>query len=229
MINEIKLDAEKRMKKTVESLQHEMTKIRTGRANAGLLDHVMVDYYGNPTPLTQVASVNTGDSRTLMVTPFEKSMMAAIEKAILTADLGLNPASTGTVIRVPMPALTEERRKEMTRIVRAEAEQGRVSIRNVRRDANNQVKELVKARQDMKPKLEQLREIHMQLNELAAAKELNQPKIDQLIEQKKEITGSIMKMRIMAKHDVNMVLTDKQKAKLDGMVADWKVKHMEKD
>ncbi len=147
MINEIKLDAEKRMKKTVESLQHEMTKIRTGRANASFLDHVMVDYYGNPTPLNQVATVNTSDSRTLLVTPFEKSMMAAIEKAILTSDLGLNPASAGTAIRVPMPALTEERRKEMTRVVRGEAEQGRVSIRNIRRDANNQLKELVKEKQ----------------------------------------------------------------------------------
>ena len=144
MINEIKLDAEKRMKKTVESLQHEMTKIRTGRANASLLDHVQVDYYGNPTPLSQVATVNASDSRTLLVTPFEKSMMSAIEKAILTADLGLNPSSAGTAIRVPMPALTEERRKEMTRVVRGEAEQGRVSIRNIRRDANTHVKELVK-------------------------------------------------------------------------------------
>lgn len=147
MINEIKLDAEKRMKKTVESLQHEMTKIRTGRANASFLDHVVVEYYGNPTPLSQVATVNTSDSRTLLVTPFEKSMMAAIEKAILTSDLGLNPASAGTAIRVPMPALTEERRKEMTRVVRGEAEQGRVSIRNIRRDANTHVKELVKDKQ----------------------------------------------------------------------------------
>lgn len=144
MINEIKLDAERRMKKTVESLQHEMTKIRTGRANASFLDHVFVDYYGNPTPLNQVASVNTSDSRTLLVTPFEKSMVAAIEKAILTSDLGLNPATAGAAIRVPMPALTEERRKEMTRVVRAEAEQGRVSIRNIRRDANTHVKDLVK-------------------------------------------------------------------------------------
>jgi len=147
VINEIKLDAEKRMKKTVESLQHEMTKIRTGRANASLLDHVQVDYYGNPTPLSQVATVNTSDSRTLLVTPFEKSMVSAIEKAILTADLGLNPSSAGTAIRVPMPALTEERRKEMTRVVRGEAEQARVSIRNIRRDANNQVKDLVKEKQ----------------------------------------------------------------------------------
>lgn len=147
MINEIKLDTEKRMKKTVESLQHEMTKIRTGRANASFLDHVMVDYYGNPTSLSQVASVNTSDSRTLLVTPFEKSMMAAIEKAILNSDLGLNPASAGTAIRVPMPALTEERRKEMTRVVRGEAEQARISIRNVRRDANSSFKDLVKEKQ----------------------------------------------------------------------------------
>ncbi len=144
MINEIKMDAEKRMKKTVESLQHEMTKIRTGRANAGLLDHVFVDYYGNPTPLNQVASVNTSDARTLLVTPFEKSMVAAIEKAILTADLGLNPSSVGVAIRVPMPAMTEERRREMTRVVRGEAEAARVSVRNIRREANNTVKGMVK-------------------------------------------------------------------------------------
>ena len=144
MINDIKQDAEKRMKKTVESLKHEMTKIRTGRANASLLDHVQVDYYGNLTPLTQVANITSSDSRTLLVTPWEKSMAAAIEKAILTSDLGLNPATAGSAIRVPMPALTEERRKEMIRIVRGEAEQGRVSIRNVRRDANTQLKELVK-------------------------------------------------------------------------------------
>ena len=144
MINEIKLDAEKRMKKTVASLAHEMTKIRTGRANASFLDHVCVDYYGSSTPLNQVATVNTSDSRTLLVTPFEKSMVAAIEKAILTSDLGLNPSTAGSAIRVPMPALTEERRKEMTRVVRGEAEQSRVAIRNIRRDANSHVKDLVK-------------------------------------------------------------------------------------
>lgn len=144
MINEIRLDAEKRMKKTVESLQHEMTKIRTGRANPGLLDHVSVDYYGNSTPLNQVASINTSDSRTLLVTPFEKSMVAAIEKAILTANLGLNPSTAGVAIRVPMPALTEERRRDMTKVVRAEAEQARISVRNIRRDANAGVKGLVK-------------------------------------------------------------------------------------
>ena len=144
MINDIKNDTEKRMKKAVESLQHEMTKIRTGRANASLLDHVQVEYYGSVTPLTQLANITTSDSRTLMVTPWEKSMVPAIEKAILTSDLGLNPATSGNAIRVPMPALTEERRKEMIRIVRAEAEQGRVGVRGIRRDANNHLKELVK-------------------------------------------------------------------------------------
>lgn len=146
-MNEVKQDVEKRMQKTVESLQHEMSKIRTGRANASLLDHVQVDYYGTSTPLSQVANVVSSDARTLTVTPWEKSMMAAIEKAILTSDLGLNPSNSGTVIRVPMPALSEERRKEMIRVVRGEAEQGRISIRNVRRDANTQLKERVKAKE----------------------------------------------------------------------------------
>lgn len=147
MINDIKRDTEKRMKKTVEALSHEFTKIRTGRANASLLDHVQVDYYGNLTPLNQVANVTTSDPRTLLVTPWEKSMVSAVEKAILNSDLGLNPATAGTSIRVPMPPLTEERRKEMIRIVRGEAEQARISIRNIRRDANNQLKELQKEKE----------------------------------------------------------------------------------
>ncbi|WP_028389520.1 ribosome recycling factor [Legionella fairfieldensis] len=147
MINEIKQDTEKRMKKTVETLQNDLTKIRTGRANASLLDHVQVDYYGNPTPLNQVANITSSDSRTLLVTPWEKSMVAAIEKAILTSDLGLNPATAGSAIRVPMPPLTEERRKELIKVVRAEGEQGRVAIRNIRRDANNHLKDLVKTKE----------------------------------------------------------------------------------
>lgn len=146
MMNEVKQDAEKRMKKTVETLQIDLTKIRTGRANASLLDHIMVDYYGNPTPLNQVANVAVSDARTLLVTPWEKSMVAVIEKAILTSDLGLNPATAGNSIRVPMPPLTEERRKEMIRVVRSEGEQSRVAVRNVRRDANNHLKELVKSK-----------------------------------------------------------------------------------
>lgn len=146
MINEIKQDAERRMKKTIDSLQVDLTKIRTGRAHANLLDHVQVDYYGNLTPISQVANITASDSRTILVTPWEKSMVAAIEKAILTSDLGLNPATAGSAIRVPMPPLTEERRKELIKVVRHEGEQGRVSIRNIRRDANNQLKELVKSK-----------------------------------------------------------------------------------
>jgi ribosome recycling factor len=144
MINEIKQDSEKRMKKTIESLKIDMTKIRTGRANAGLLDHVQVDYYGNMTHLSQVANITTSDSRTILVTPWEKSMVAAVEKAILNSGLGLNPSTAGSAIRVPMPALTEERRKELIKVVRHEGEQSRVSIRNIRRDANTQLKDLVK-------------------------------------------------------------------------------------
>ena len=144
MINDIKQESEKRMKKTIESLQIDMAKVRTGRASAGFLDHVQVDYYGTLTPLTQVASITSSDSRTLLVTPWEKAMIAAIEKAILTSDLGLNPATAGSAIRVPMPPLTEERRKEMIKVVRNEGEQAKVSIRNIRRDANNQLKDLVK-------------------------------------------------------------------------------------
>ena len=144
MINEIKQDSEKRMIKTIESLKIDMTKIRTGRANAGLLDHVQVDYYGTMTALTQVATVSTSDSRTILVTPWEKSMVAAVEKAILNSNLGLNPSTAGSAIRVPMPALTEERRKELIKVVRNEGEQGKISIRNIRRDANNNLKDLVK-------------------------------------------------------------------------------------
>lgn len=144
MINEIKQDSENRMKKTIEALKVDMTKVRTGRANAGLLDHVQVDYYGTPTPITQIASITASDSRTILVTPWEKSMVAAVEKAILTSDLGLNPATAGSAIRVPMPPLTEERRKELIKVVRNEGEQAKVSVRNIRRDANNQLKDLVK-------------------------------------------------------------------------------------
>lgn len=146
MITEIKQQVEKKMQRAVEVLHHEMAKIRTGRANASLLDHVMLDYYGSETPLTQVANISAGDARTLLVTPWEKNMIPAIEKAILTSDLGLNPVTVGHVIRVPLPALNEERRKELIKVVRGEAELGRVAIRNVRRDANTQLKDLVKAK-----------------------------------------------------------------------------------
>lgn len=144
MIEDIKKDASARMDKSVSALQQELTKLRTGRAHTSLLDHITVDYYGSEVPLNQVANVNVEDSRTLSVTPWEKSMVQAIEKAIMTSDLGLNPMSAGTVIRVPLPALTEERRKDMIRVVRNEAEGGRIAIRNIRRDALGDLKSLQK-------------------------------------------------------------------------------------
>lgn len=147
MIDEITQDAESRMLKSVESLRTELTKIRTGRAHPSLLDHVMVDYYGSMTPIKQVANVVAEDSRTLAVTPWEKPMVQAIEKAIMTADLGLNPASQGTVIRVPMPALTEERRRDLVRVVKSEGEGAKVAVRNIRRDANGDFKELLKEKE----------------------------------------------------------------------------------
>lgn len=144
MLDEIKKDAGSRMGKSVASLRQELTKIRTGRAHTSLLDHITVEYYGSQVPLNQVSNVGVEDSRTLTVTPWEKDMVKAIEKAIMSSDLGLNPASAGTVIRVPLPALTEERRKDMIRIVRQETEAGRVAIRNIRRDALHDIKELLK-------------------------------------------------------------------------------------
>ena len=147
MIAEILIEAKQRMQKSIEALKHEFAKMRSGRAHPSLLDHVMVNYYGNQTLLNQVASVTVEDARTLVISPWEKSMVSAIEKAILTADLGLNPATSGTVLRVPLPALTEERRKEMVKIVRNEAESARVSIRNIRRDANSSCKELLKEKE----------------------------------------------------------------------------------
>jgi ribosome recycling factor len=144
VLDEIMKDAGVRMSKSVAALQSELTKIRTGRAHTSLLDHITVEYYGSQVPLSQVANVGVEDSRTLTVTPWEKDMVKVIEKAIMGSDLGLNPASAGTVIRVPLPALTEERRKDMIRVVRHEAEGGRVAVRNVRRDAMHDVKELLK-------------------------------------------------------------------------------------
>ena len=144
MLDEIKKDAVDRMSKSVAALKQEMTKIRTGRAHTSLLDHISVEYYGVQTPLNQVSNVGVEDSRTLIVTPWEKDMVSAIEKAIINSDLGLNPISAGTVIRVPLPALTEERRKDMIRVVRSEAEGGRVAVRNVRRDAISDIKDMLK-------------------------------------------------------------------------------------
>ncbi|GLQ75118.1 ribosome recycling factor [Vibrio sp. vnigr-6D03] len=144
MINEIKQDAQERMDKSVEALKNNLSKVRTGRAHPSLLSNINVEYYGAPTPLNQVANVIAEDSRTLAITVFDKELTPKVEKAIMQSDLGLNPMSAGTVIRVPLPPLTEERRKDLVKIVRGEAEGGRVAIRNIRRDANSELKALLK-------------------------------------------------------------------------------------
>ncbi len=144
MINEIKKDAQERMDKSVEALKNNLSKIRTGRAHPSLLAGISVEYYGAPTPLNQVANVVAEDARTLAITVFDKELTPKVEKAIMMSDLGLNPMSAGTVIRVPLPPLTEERRKDLVKIVRGEAEGARVAIRNIRRDANNEFKNLLK-------------------------------------------------------------------------------------
>ncbi len=144
MLEDIKKTADSKMQKSLESLKNDLAKVRTGRAHTGLLDHVMVDYYGSMVAVNQVANVNLGDSRTINVQPYEKSMIGKVEKAIRDCDLGLNPATNGDLIRVPMPMLTEERRRDLTKIVRGEAEGAKVAIRNVRRDANDALKKLLK-------------------------------------------------------------------------------------
>lgn len=144
MINDIKKDVTTRMAKSLEALGHELAKIRTGRAHPALLDHVMVSYYGSEMPIRQVANVTAEDARTLAVVPWEKGMVQAVEKAIMQSDLGLNPNTAGTVIRVPMPPLTEERRRDLIKVARHEAEQARVALRNIRRDANGELKDMVK-------------------------------------------------------------------------------------
>lgn len=144
MIDDLKKDGEQRMRKSVEALKDEFRKLRTGRAHTGLLEHITVDYYGTEVPISQVATVTTEDARTLAVSPWEKQMVAVVEKAILTSDLGLTPMSAGTVIRVPLPPMTEERRKDLVKVVRHETEAGRVAIRNIRRDILSDVKDLLK-------------------------------------------------------------------------------------
>jgi ribosome recycling factor len=144
MIADIKKSAEQKMHKSVEALRHDLGKVRTGRAHTGLLDHIQVYYYGAPMPINQCANVTLADARTIAVQPWEKKMVPAIEKAIRDSDLGLNPATSGDVIRVPMPPLTEERRRELIKVVRHEAENARIAVRNVRRDANEHLKRLLK-------------------------------------------------------------------------------------
>jgi ribosome recycling factor len=143
---DVRKTAEQKMQKSLEALKADLAKVRTGRAHAGILDHVMVDYYGSPMPVPKVANVTLVDARTIGITPWEKKMVGVIEKAIRESDLGLNPASQGETIRVPMPPLTEERRRELTKVVKHEGENAKVAIRNQRRDANNALKELLKAK-----------------------------------------------------------------------------------
>jgi ribosome recycling factor len=146
-IAETRKSTEQKMLKSIEALKHDLAKIRTGRAHTGLLDHITVDYYGSMVPLSQVANVGLGDARTITVQPWEKKMVTVIEKAIRESDLGLNPATSGDVIRVPMPPLTEERRKELTKVVKHEGENAKVAVRNLRRDANNHLKEMLKKKE----------------------------------------------------------------------------------
>lgn len=180
VIDEIEQDAAERMGKSVETLKTELVKIRTGRAHSSLLDHVTVEYYGMEVPINQVANVTTGDARTLLVTPYEKGMAPKIEKAIMQSDLGLNPASQGDVVRVPMPALNEERRKELVRVVRNEAEQARVAIRNVRRDANQELKNGVKDKSITEDEQKKGEERVQKLTDQYVAQ------VDKLLEQKEQ-------------------------------------------
>ena len=147
MISEVKQNTEQKMVKSVEALKANLAKVRTGRAHPGILDHIQVDYYGSPTPITQVANITLIDARTIGVTPWEKKMASTIEKAIRDSDLGLNPSTTGELVRVPMPSLTEERRRDLIKVVRGEGEDAKVAVRNVRRDANAELKTLLKDKQ----------------------------------------------------------------------------------
>lgn len=147
MITEIRKDAEQRMRKSIDALRADLGKIRTGRAHTGLLDHVMVDYYGSPTLVTQVANITLVDARTIGVQPYEKNMVGKVERAIRDADLGLNPATNGELIRVPMPMLTEERRRDLIKLVKSEGEDAKIAVRNIRRDANQTLKDLLKKKE----------------------------------------------------------------------------------
>jgi ribosome recycling factor len=180
MIEEILKDAEERMNKTLKALRTELSKIRTGRAHTSLLEHISVNYYGSQVPLNQAANINVLDARTLGVSPWDKGMVADIEKAIMNSDLGLNPVTTGTVMRVPLPALTQERRKELTRVVRSEAEKSKVAIRNIRRDANHHIKEMLKEKlitedEDRKQenKIQKITDAHIKdVDDILRAKEM---------------------------------------------------------
>jgi len=180
MIEDIKKDAETRMQKSIEALKTELAKLRTGRAHPSILDHVMVEYYGNEVPISQAANIHVEDARTLSVTPWDKSLVGAIEKAIMTSDLGLNPATAGTVIRVPMPALTEERRRDLIKVVRHEGENTKVAVRNIRRDANGDFKSLLKEKEITEDQARQGEEAIQKLTDKYVAE------VDKLLEAKEK-------------------------------------------
>jgi ribosome recycling factor len=185
MIDDIKKDAAERMAKSVDALRHELAKIRTGRAHPSLLDHLKVSYYGTEVPISQVANIATEDARTLTITPWERSMVQVVEKAIIQSDLGINPNTAGTVIRVPMPPLTEERRRDLQRMARQEAEQARVAVRNIRRDANQELKELVKEKLASEDDEHRGQEIVQKLTDQFVKE------IDQVLEEKEQDLMSI--------------------------------------
>jgi ribosome recycling factor len=178
MLDELRKTTDQKMAKSVDAFKSDLSKVRTGRAHTGLLDHITVDYYGTPTPLNQVARVTLLDARTIGVAPFEKKMLQAVEKAIRDSDLGLNPASMGETVRVPMPALTEERRKELIKVVKHEAENARVAVRNLRRDANHHLKEALKKKEVSENDERRAQEDVQKLTDRAIAE------IDKLLQQK---------------------------------------------
>lgn len=178
MLADVKKTAEQKMQKSLDALKIDLAKVRTGRAHTGLLDHVMVEYYGSMVAVNQVANVNLGDARTINVQPYEKNMIAKVEKAIRDSDLGLNPATNGDLIRVPMPMLTEERRRDMTKIVRAEGEGAKVAIRNVRRDANDALKKMIKDKEISED------DEHRAQDEIQKATDKAVAEVDKLLQQK---------------------------------------------
>jgi len=180
MLAEIQNDARTRMNKSLESLRHELAKIRTGRAHPSLLEHVLVDYYGSEVPVGQAASVTVEDARTLTVTPWDKNMVQVIEKAILRSDLGLNPNTAGTVIRIPLPPLTEERRIELGKVVHHEGEIAKIAIRNIRRDANHHLKELLKEKEISEDSERKAEQTIQEVTNVAVAK------VDEIVEEKEK-------------------------------------------
>lgn len=180
MINDLKKDAASRMGKTIDTFKEDLSKIRTGRAHVSLLDHITVEYYGSEVPLSQVANVSVADSRTLTVQPWEKNMVPVVEKAIMTSDLGLNPNTAGQLIRVPLPPLTEDRRKELIKVVRQEAEGARVAVRNIRRDVLNDIKALLKEKEISED------DEHRAQDEIQRLTDKHVAEIDQLLAKKEQ-------------------------------------------